>query len=105
MGQRPGEDGGVQGMGCLKGEKLEVLQNTEERGEGFPSRPWRSTGGQIKPPPPGTDLRLCQSGLSQLSYLLGSSPCALPANPHPGPQLWECATLRSVSRDCPSWKT
>ena len=40
MGHKPGEDGGVQGMGCLKGEEtLEVLQNPEERGEGFVLHP------------------------------------------------------------------
>ena len=53
MGHRPGEDGGVQGMGCLKGEEtLEMLQNIEERGEDFVLCPWRFTGGQIKSPPP-----------------------------------------------------
>ena len=40
--------GGDQGLGCLQGEETsEMLQDTEEGGRGFASRPWGCTGGQV----------------------------------------------------------
>lgn len=86
-------------MGYLKGEEtLEVLQNPEERGRGFVLHSRDSLGDQSVPALLEPDLPLCQPGLSQLSYLLGSCPCTLIANSHPGaPAPGECATLCSVS--------
>lgn len=90
--------GGGQGLGCLQGEETsEMLQDTEGGGGALPHVPGDVLGDQFRMCPPGTDLPLCQPGLSLLSYLLGSSAWALTANP--GPQPWESAFLGSVSRN------